>query len=74
MASVWRSRFKEWILLPSVGRSGGILMMWDRRRVKVTDNLIRAFSVSICLKMDNLGEWWFLGIYGPPSVSSRREF
>ena len=52
----------------------GILMMWDSRRVKVTDNLIGDFSVSICLQMDNLGEWWFSGIYGPPSVSSRNEF
>ena len=74
VASVWRSRFKEWILLPSVGRSGGILMMWDSRRVKVTDNLIGEFSVSICMKLDNLGEWWFSGIYKPPSAASRKEF
>ena len=74
VASVWRLRFKEWILITSVGRSGSILMMWDTRRVKVTDNLIGEFSVSICLKMDNLGEWWFSRIYGPPSASSRREF
>ena len=34
VGSVWRSRFKEWILLPSIGSSGGNLLMWDTRRVK----------------------------------------
>ena len=47
--------------------------MWDTRRVKVLENLVGNFSISICMKMDN-SEWWFLGIYGPPSVSSRGEF
>ena len=23
VASIWRSRFKEWVVLPSIGRSGG---------------------------------------------------
>ena len=45
--------------------------MWD---VKVIENLIGDFFVSICLKMDNLKEWWFSGIYDPPSASSRRKF
>ena len=71
VASVWKSRFKEWLLLPLIGRSGGILMMWDTRRVKITKNLIRDFSISICIRMDNLEEWWFSGIYGPLSISSR---
>ena len=28
VASIWRSRFKEWALLPAVGRSGEILVIW----------------------------------------------
>ena len=43
VGSVWRSRFKEWLLLPSIGRSGGILLMWDTRKIKVIDNLIGVF-------------------------------
>ena len=74
VGSVWRSRFKEWLLLPSFGRSGGILLMWDTRRIKVIDNLIGDFSISICIEMDNREVWWFSGIYGPPSVSSRAGF
>lgn len=40
-------------------------MVWDSRRVMVKENLIGDFSVSIRLKMDNLEEWLFSGIYGP---------
>ena len=53
VGSIWRSRFKEWILLPSVGTSGGILLVWDSRRLKVTENLIGDFSVSICVQIEN---------------------
>ena len=74
VGSIWRSRFKEWILLPLVGSSGGILLVWDSRRLKVTENLIGDFSVSIRVKMENLEDWWFSGIYGPPSAYSRGEF
>ena len=74
VGSVWRLRFKEWILLPAVGRAGGILLVWDSRRVKVIENFIGDFSVSIRLRMDNTDEWWLSGIYGPPSVCSRGEF
>ena len=74
VGSVWRSRFKEWILLPSTGRSRGILLMWDTRRVRVSENLVGNFSISICIKTDNLDDWWFTGIYGLPCASSRAEF
>lgn len=54
-----------WLLLPTVGRSGGILVMWDSRVMKVIDNLIGEFSVSIeVLKEDDI-KWWFTAIYGP---------
>ena len=49
-------------------------MKWDIKRVKVLGNLVGNFSISICIKTDNLDDWWFSGIYGPPSVSSRAEF
>ena len=57
VGSIWRSRFNEWTLLPSVGRLGGILLVWDCRRVKVIENLIGNFSMSICVKMENFEEW-----------------
>lgn len=35
IGNLWRSKFKEWILLPSISRSGGILVIWDVRSVTV---------------------------------------
>ena len=52
----------------------GHLLVWDSRRLKVIENLIGDFSVSIRVKMDNFEDWWFSGIYGPPSAASREEF
>ena len=74
VGSIWKSRFKEWLLLPSIRRFRGILMMWDTRRVKVTGNLIGDFSILISMKIENSEDWWFSGIYGPPFVSSRGSF
>lgn len=42
IGSIWSSRFKEWILLPA----GGILVIWDSRRLKVSENLVGEFSDS----------------------------
>ena len=38
IGSIWRSRFKEWLFLPSVGSSGGLLLVWDTRSVKVVSS------------------------------------
>ena len=73
IGSVWSSRFKEWILLPSLGSGGGILVVWDTRRVKVVDNIVGDFSVSIEIVQDN-SSWWFSGVYGPCRVEGRRDF
>ena len=50
IGNLWKSRFKEWLLLPSVGRAGGILVIWDVRSVRVIDSLIGEFSVSILVE------------------------
>lgn len=42
IGSNWTSRFREWIMLALVGRSEGILMVWDVRRVKVAEEIFRS--------------------------------
>ena len=44
VGSIWRSRFKEWLVLSAIGSAGGILIMWDVRRVNVRDSLLGEFS------------------------------
>lgn len=71
VGSVWKARFKNWISLPSIGRSGRILLIWDARTVEVVDNLIGSFTVSIKIqKGDN--SWWLTRVYGPVSYRERQ--
>lgn len=46
LGSIWQSRFKEWVLLPAgaVGRLGGILVVWDVKRMKVVESFSVVFG------------------------------
>ena len=75
VGSIWSFRFREWAFLPSEGRSGGILVMWDSRTVRGVEVLLGAYSVSVKLSAVSGGnEWWFSGIYGPCRSRERKEF
>ena len=52
--------------LPSIGRAGEIIIMWDRRKTEVIDSLVGEFSISVKIKEDK-GEWLLSGVYGPNS-------
>ena len=60
VGSIWRSRFKDWVVLPSIGRSGGILLMWDVRTVKIKEALVAEFSVLVLVGDGSRGDWWGL--------------
>ena len=74
VASIWRSRFKEWVVLPSIDRSGGILVMWDVRTVTIKETLVGDFSVSVLVGDETRGDWWFSGVYGPTKRRKRKDF
>ncbi|XP_073021415.1 uncharacterized protein [Primulina eburnea] len=74
IASLWKSRFVEWVTLPAVGRSGGILVMWDPMVISVKDNMIGEFSVSIQIQKDAHYDWWFTAVYGPCQPRLRTNF
>ena len=73
VGSLWKARNKSWVALPSVGRSGGIIMIWDARGVPVRDSLVGRFLVSIEVEEED-GSWWFTGVYGPNDYRERKEF
>ena len=74
VASVWGSRFKEWVFSPSLGRSGGIAVLWNSQSVSVIDSMIGEFSASIRI-VENTGiDWWLSGIYGPCRQRERNSF
>lgn len=37
----------DWISLPTVGRAGGILMLWNKDTVALKDNWVDRYSVSL---------------------------
>ena len=66
IGSLWKSRFKEWVLLSAIGRVRGILVIWDVRTVQVIDSLLGDFSLSVLIDDDDDNDkWWFTGVYGP---------
>lgn len=73
VGSLWKSRHRSWVALPSLGRSGGIVIIWDSRAVKVTECMIGNFSVTIKIEAEG-GDWWLTGVYGPNDYRIRKGF
>jgi exonuclease III len=71
--SLWRCQSMDWMFLGSVGASGGILLMWDKRIVEKVEDAVGQFSVSCKFKnVANQKEWMFTGVYGPNNDGDRR--
>ncbi|KAK9938261.1 hypothetical protein M0R45_015011 [Rubus argutus] len=47
VSSIWGARFKDWVSIPAVGSSGGIVIIWNTRHVSVLESVVGLFSVSI---------------------------
>ena len=64
--SLWGIQHVDWLYLGSDGASGGILIMWDRRVVAMTDSAVGHFSISCKFRnVVDQKEWAFSGVYGP---------
>lgn len=61
--------------IPAVGTVGGGLYAWNPLQVDVEEVISENFSISIILKDINSDVvWMMIGVYGPASTSSRKEF
>ncbi|RVX00225.1 hypothetical protein CK203_026689 [Vitis vinifera] len=49
---VWTVRNKEWATLPACGASGGILIIWDSKKLRSEEVVIGSFSVSVKFTLD----------------------
>ena len=71
--SLWGCQHVDWLYLGSIGASGGVLVMWDRRTVEKIDGAVGRFSVSCKFKnVKDQFEWAFTGTYGPNSAHDRQ--
>ena len=70
---MWRCPYTEWCYVASVGASGGILLMWDRRVVSKVDVCVGNFvAASSSRNVDYGSEWAFAEVYGPNRDIHRR--
>lgn len=65
-------RWADWEHLGAEGYAGGVLVMWDKRRLSKLDSFLGISSVSCLLKLvENDKVWLFSGIYGPCADGER---
>lgn len=63
--SLWGYRDCDWVYLPSVGRSGGILSMWRKSEEKFIFSFIWEGFVGVCLDWGVHAKRWFVIIFIP---------
>ena len=68
-------RFLNRTALNAEGSAGGILLIWDKRRIRLVDSMLGNFSVSCLFRREEDGfQWVFSGVYGPVDKSLRELF
>ena len=57
-------RFLDWKALNVEGTAGGILLLWDKRRISLVDSVIGSFSVSCMFRMvEDRFQWVFSEVW-----------
>ncbi|RVW90400.1 Transposon TX1 uncharacterized 149 kDa protein [Vitis vinifera] len=74
VGSVWSVRNKDWAALPASGASGGILIIWDSKKLRREEVVLGSFSVSIKFAMDGCESLWLSAVYGPNNSALRKDF
>ena len=73
--SIGVGRFLNWKALNVEGTAGGILLLWDKRKISMVDYVVGSFSVSCLFRMVKDGyQWVFFGVYGPVERSLKESF
>ena len=71
VGSVWTVRNKEWAALPAFGALGGILIIWDSKKLCSEEVVIGSFSVLVKFLLDGCGSLWLSSVYDPNSSLGR---
>lgn len=72
---VWGNRWVDWAVLKSTCRSGGIIVLWDKR-VWLNREIHQGHHTITCMFDSALEDfrWCFTGVYGPHNNSDREIF
>ncbi|RVW21770.1 LINE-1 retrotransposable element ORF2 protein [Vitis vinifera] len=74
VGSVWTVRNKDWVFSPACGASGGILFIWDSKKLSKEEVVLGSFSISVKFALEGCGPLWISAVYGPNSPSLRKDF
>ena len=73
VGSVWIARYKDWAALPTSG-AGGILIIWDFKKLRREEVVLDSFSISIKFTLDGCKSLWLSTVYGPNNSALRKDF
>ncbi|RVW96070.1 Transposon TX1 uncharacterized 149 kDa protein [Vitis vinifera] len=74
VGSVWTARNKDWAALLACGASGGILIIWDAKKLCREEVVLGSVSVSIKFALDGCESLWLSAVYGPNNSALRKDF
>ena len=64
--SLGAGRFSDWVSVDAMGSAGGILLMWDKRILEVSETVYGIFTASCSFRNVEDGfQWIFTSVYGP---------
>ena len=64
--SLGAGRFSDWVSVDASGSAGGILLLWDKRILEVSETVCRIFTASCSFRnVEDSFQWIFIGVYGP---------
>jgi hypothetical protein len=55
------SNFLDYVVMPAVGASGGVLVAWKQHLQATGNNYVYTNNISVQVDMD----WWLTCVYGP---------
>ncbi|KAL5716197.1 hypothetical protein ACHQM5_017921 [Ranunculus cassubicifolius] len=75
LKQLWGNKPHGWAEVPSIGASGGMVIIWDSLRLQALEILKGDYSLSVRFKDLDLGEEWaFTNVYGPVNPSEKIDF
>ena len=72
--SMLGSDFTNWIDLPAIGASGGIVVVWRHGLGPASATRIDNYSLSIQFSPNNIQPWWLTCVYGPQGDDNKLLF
>jgi len=72
--SMLGSDFTNWIDLPAIGASGGIVVVWRHGLGPANATRIDNYSLSIQFSPNNIQPWWLTCVYGPQGDDNKLLF